>query len=173
FVSAAEAGLGGRYPAMRPLALTRHRPQGVVYPGVHQGVLGQIGFRADTRVYGVRVAAAPELATLSASLDLDVERGRARWAEPAGLVYLELESDAVVRVRCGGLDDDATSYELELGEGRLRLRERAPGGAERRAREVEWRASRDAVGLQLVVLDEERSEERRVGKEGRWAGGAE
>lgn len=155
FVSAAEAGLGGRYPAMRPLALTRHRPQGVVYPGVHQGVLGQIGFRADTRVYGVRVAAAPELATLSASLDLDVERGRARWAEPAGLVYLELESDAVVRVRCGGLDDDATSYELELGEGRLRLRERAPGGAERRAREVEWRASRDAVGLQLVVLDEE------------------
>src|SRR5690606_31315742 len=94
FVSAADAGLGGRYPAMRRLAHTRHRRQEVVCPGVHQGVLGQTGFRGGTRVYGVRVAAAPELATLRASLDLGAERGRARWAEPAGLVYLELESDA-------------------------------------------------------------------------------
>ncbi len=162
FVSAAEAGLGGRYPAMRPLALTRHRHEGLVYPGVHQGVLGQIGFRVDTRVYGVRVAAAPELATLGVSLGRDVERGRAEWAGAAGLVYLEIElGGAPVRVRCCGSEGGprgpggvASTYELELGEGRLRL-ERGSAGDEAGAREVQWRAPRGTACLQLVALEEE------------------
>jgi hypothetical protein len=43
------------YPEMRPLAIDPFNSDQVLYPGVHQSVLGQIGFRLDTRVYGVRV----------------------------------------------------------------------------------------------------------------------
>ena len=45
----------GTYPNMRPLAIDAFNDDRSVYAGVHQAALGQIGFRLDTRIYGVRV----------------------------------------------------------------------------------------------------------------------
>ncbi|MCC7207428.1 MAG: nucleotide-binding protein [Anaerolineae bacterium] len=47
------------HPDMRPLAIDPFHAEEDVYAGVHQPVLGQIGFRAETRVYGVSVAETP------------------------------------------------------------------------------------------------------------------
>lgn len=44
----------GPYPMMRPVAIDPFRDDAEVYAGVHQAVLGEIGFGIDTRVYGVR-----------------------------------------------------------------------------------------------------------------------
>jgi hypothetical protein len=53
-------------PSMRPLALDR-RPQqpdsqvaGVTYAGIHQSVLGQVGFSADTRIFETAASMVPE-----------------------------------------------------------------------------------------------------------------
>jgi len=56
-------GLGG-FPMMRPLGIDPGTPQqpDSLYAGVHQSVLGEIGFTNDTRVYGVRAADVPGLA---------------------------------------------------------------------------------------------------------------
>ncbi len=43
------------YPQLRPVAIDAVNSEATLYAGVHQSVLGQIGFRADTRVYGVKV----------------------------------------------------------------------------------------------------------------------
>lgn len=59
------------HPRLRPLAAVA-RPGGAeLYASLHQGTLGQIGFRADTRVYSVRVAA------------LDGAEGAFAWASVA------------------------------------------------------------------------------------------
>jgi len=42
------------YPGLRPVAFTRGGPTGEAYLGLHQSVLGEVGFDQDTRVYGVR-----------------------------------------------------------------------------------------------------------------------
>jgi LmbE family N-acetylglucosaminyl deacetylase len=57
------AGVGG-YPELRPVGIDP-RPLGVVdlYPGIHQCVLGEVGYRVDTRVYGVEVADIDELSS--------------------------------------------------------------------------------------------------------------
>lgn len=52
----------GPHPAMRPLALVPRPAAESLYAAVHQSLLGQIGFRADTRIGGVRVARLPEAA---------------------------------------------------------------------------------------------------------------
>jgi hypothetical protein len=49
-------------PMMRPVAIDPYDQGSQVYAGVHQAVLGQIGFRVDTRVHGVKVRLLPELA---------------------------------------------------------------------------------------------------------------
>lgn len=49
----------GEYPFLRPLALDAVGDDAVVFAGIHQPVLGQIGFRADSRVYAARVAVVP------------------------------------------------------------------------------------------------------------------
>ena len=54
-------GLPG-FPMMRPLAIDAVCEANPVYPGLYQSVLGQIGFRVDTRVYRTQVARLPELA---------------------------------------------------------------------------------------------------------------
>jgi len=51
------------YPFLRPLAIDPFNEEATLFAGVHQCVLGQIGFRADTRVYGVQIESIPELAT--------------------------------------------------------------------------------------------------------------
>jgi hypothetical protein len=45
----------GTLPRVRPLAIDPFGDDPVVYAGVHQSALGQIGFRVDTRVYAVQV----------------------------------------------------------------------------------------------------------------------
>ncbi len=51
------------YPHMRPLAIDPFQADPEIYAGLYQSVLGQIGFRVDTRVYGAQVAQVKELAT--------------------------------------------------------------------------------------------------------------
>ncbi|MBX3376951.1 MAG: hypothetical protein KF678_08110 [Phycisphaeraceae bacterium] len=46
----------GGYPEMRPVAVDPFNVDRELYAGVHQAVLGEIGFTMDTRVHGVRVA---------------------------------------------------------------------------------------------------------------------
>jgi hypothetical protein len=48
------------YPHMRPLAIDTQGDKQQVYAGVHQSVLGQIGFRADTRLYSLQVKSLPQ-----------------------------------------------------------------------------------------------------------------
>jgi hypothetical protein len=43
------------HPAMRPIALDDRTLSDQVFLGIQQGVLGQVGFRLDSRIYGVRV----------------------------------------------------------------------------------------------------------------------
>jgi hypothetical protein len=47
------------HPWLRPLAIESGSMPDPAYLGIHQGVLGQIGWRIDTRVHGVRVARLP------------------------------------------------------------------------------------------------------------------
>lgn len=51
------------YPQFRPVAIDAVNTEAVVYVGIHQSVLGQVGFRADTRVYGVKTETLTDLAT--------------------------------------------------------------------------------------------------------------
>lgn len=56
YVSSVEGALGPvAYPAMRPIAVDTRALPDEVYLGIQQGVLGQVGFRLDSRIYGVRV----------------------------------------------------------------------------------------------------------------------
>jgi hypothetical protein len=43
------------YPELRPLAIDPFNSEPTIYAGVQQAALGQIGFRLDTRIYGMRV----------------------------------------------------------------------------------------------------------------------
>ena len=51
------------YPQLRPVAIDATENEAAVYAGIHQSVLGQISFRADTRISGVKVETISELAT--------------------------------------------------------------------------------------------------------------
>jgi hypothetical protein len=53
------AGLNA-YPTMRLLAIDAFNAEKTVFAGIHQSVLGEIGFRVDTRVYGAQVEVLPE-----------------------------------------------------------------------------------------------------------------
>ena len=79
------------YPQLRPLAIDPFRNEEMIYAGIAQSVLGQIGFRVDSRIYGARIAELPELSTwygtahaadtltgLAALQDSDAEIG-GRW----------------------------------------------------------------------------------------------
>ncbi|GAB4544785.1 MAG: hypothetical protein Tsb0014_38830 [Pleurocapsa sp.] len=50
------------YPQLRPVAIDALDDQETLYASIHQSVLGQIGFRAYTRVYGIQVETIKELA---------------------------------------------------------------------------------------------------------------
>ena len=50
------------YPKLRPVAIDAVNSEANLYAGIHQSVLGQIGFRSETRVSGVRVETVLELA---------------------------------------------------------------------------------------------------------------
>lgn len=86
----------GEYPALRPLAIDPFNDDRELHAGLQQAVLGQIGFRADTRVYGACVAAVPEWSTwFGTAHGADSLRGQGpiagseaeiggRWYAPAG-----------------------------------------------------------------------------------------
>jgi hypothetical protein len=48
------------YPLMRPVGLVTEKRHEKIHAGIHQSILGEIGFRVDTRIYGVRVRQLPE-----------------------------------------------------------------------------------------------------------------
>ncbi len=52
-------GLGG-YPDLRPVGVDVTSAAPVVYAGAHQSVLGEIGFRVASRVFGIQAAQVPE-----------------------------------------------------------------------------------------------------------------
>jgi hypothetical protein len=57
YVSSVEGAVGlPPYPWLRPVAVDAGPLTDEIYVGIHQSVLGQIGWRIDSRVYGVRVA---------------------------------------------------------------------------------------------------------------------
>ena len=57
YVSSIEGAAGlSSYPWLQPVAVDQDLLSANLYVAVQQGVLGQIGFRLDTRIYGVRVA---------------------------------------------------------------------------------------------------------------------
>ena len=45
----------GEYPDVRPVGISKAIESDTVWAGIHQSTLGQIGFRLDTRIYGVSV----------------------------------------------------------------------------------------------------------------------
>src|SRR5690606_294838 len=45
----------------RPIAIDPFNTDKTLYAGIHQCVLGQIGFRVDTRIHGVHIGQIPEL----------------------------------------------------------------------------------------------------------------
>lgn len=51
------------FPFMRLLAIDPFETTKEVYAGIHQSVLGEIGFRADTRIYRTQIASVPNLST--------------------------------------------------------------------------------------------------------------
>ncbi|HEY9600504.1 MAG TPA: hypothetical protein V6C85_02775, partial [Allocoleopsis sp.] len=53
----------GAYPTMRPLAIDPFNDETTLYAAIYQSVLGQAGFKIDTRVYAAQVEQIPELAT--------------------------------------------------------------------------------------------------------------
>lgn len=53
-------GLGG-YPEFRPLAVDRSDDARQVYAGIHQRILGEVGYRVDTRLSWVAVVESPSL----------------------------------------------------------------------------------------------------------------
>lgn len=114
FYAAALAGSPGlpSHPHLRPLAITATGAGPTVYAGVHQSVLGQAGFSADTRVQEIRAAVVEELGawwTTAHAADALGVRSRlrdgavgGRWTSagdeallhpgaPSGLLHLELE----------------------------------------------------------------------------------
>lgn len=60
--SVPRANAAGELPRVRPLGVDPFADEPSVYAGLQQSALGQIGFRTDTRVYGVQVAHVGELA---------------------------------------------------------------------------------------------------------------
>jgi hypothetical protein len=48
------------FPRMRPLAIDAAGMDEKVYAGIHQSVLGQIGFRVDSRAYATQICALPD-----------------------------------------------------------------------------------------------------------------
>lgn len=48
------------FPMLRPIAIDPFNTDKTLYAGIHQCVLGQIGFRVDTRIHGVHIGQIPE-----------------------------------------------------------------------------------------------------------------
>lgn len=121
FVASMEAGVAGRYPWMRPVALAPRPARRECFAGIHQSVLGQIGFRADTRVYGVRVAPLRD-STLSALRSVPMAGAGLDLDRPAGLVHMDVPvgGSPPFRITFGG-PDPRRGHVLTYGTEHVRL----------------------------------------------------
>ncbi|MBK9775903.1 MAG: nucleotide-binding protein [bacterium] len=179
-LAAAAPGTGrlGAYPGLRPLAIAPLPAGDTVHASIHQCLLGQIGFRADTRVYGVRVAqddafagrwagahaaASAEEGTLPPSIAGSVggawELSGSTWllrpSQPSGLLRLRLGSGSdrgvpqALHWRAGA---DGSSWELALDTQRVVLRV-CQEGALRELAAAELSPSASG-GREIQVLDD-------------------
>ncbi len=126
YVASSEAARGlPRAPFMRPVAVTPHLAPRRAFPGIHQSVLGQAGFRVDTRVYGVRIDA------------WDGERSMGLLLEDG----LTEPKDA---------SDTGASWQHVSGS----FARKARGMCGNEAQSLMWRELPESAGLVHVVLDE-------------------
>ena len=127
---------------MRPVASTSYRSQAAPFLGIHQSVLGQIGFRVDTRVYGVRAVSLPTSTALGALTHRIGPDGWAELSEAAGLVHLDLDLRGSLQVLFGGTQRDL-AHRLTFGSDTVRL-ERLIGSSSGLIGEVPCRATSNA-----------------------------
>jgi hypothetical protein len=77
----------GTFPRLRLLAIDAFNTDETLYAGIHQSVLGEIGFRADTRVYGAQIVKIPEMgAWYGSAHGADALTGRGPLAQTAAEV---------------------------------------------------------------------------------------
>lgn len=82
--SLADASALAAYPDMRPVAIGAAPAGDTAYLGIHQSVLGQIGWRLDSRIHGVRIAELPDYASWCAGAHAaDAMRHAPRAGNPA------------------------------------------------------------------------------------------
>ena len=129
--------LGG-IPKLRPVAIDPRYAESQLYVGIHQAILGEVGYRADTRVYGVRVKPIQQWAnwyTSAMVADRNPQVGRKgemgqAWnlegvyslqkpEQKPGLIHLRLEGRGAVVWR---YRDKNSFLELELLERAARIR---------------------------------------------------
>ncbi|WP_299431550.1 hypothetical protein [uncultured Meiothermus sp.] len=76
-------------PKLRPLAIDPYSLTAKdLYAGIHQSILGEMGHRVDTRVYGVRVADIPEWQGYGTALTADPQPQLGRKAAHGGVWHL-------------------------------------------------------------------------------------
>lgn len=85
---------GSRYlpglPKLRPLAIDPYSLTAKdLYAGIHQSILGELGHRVDTRVYGVRVADVPAWQVYGTALLVDPQPQLGRKAVLGGMWQLD------------------------------------------------------------------------------------
>ena len=138
FYMASNAGsLGpGPYPRLRPVAVTRDPVPPAVFAGVQQSILGEVGYRAATRVYGVRIASIPD------------------WGDHPGTAVMADRAPAAGRQAdvggtWDGQPDGSLRMALDEPVGLLSLRLRATGHDPRFG--LRWRAAGTTHGMELSL----------------------
>jgi hypothetical protein len=96
----------GIYPNIRPLGIEPFNAAPQLYAGIHQGLLGELNWRVDTRAYGVQIKEVAEWSTwygtahaadsLSGAGNLDRTHGETGggWAVHAGGFFLSQDGAA-------------------------------------------------------------------------------
>jgi hypothetical protein len=175
------AGLAG-YPALQPLAIDPFDTEPTLYAGLHQGVQGQIGFQADTRVYQVAVQNLPELATWYGTAhaadrlngrgpqhQAEAERG-GRWhvqgnnlalldpGAPSGLIHALVDASAAPEPEAGLLwraAGDRSHWRLSFGPAGCTLQLRQAGETVTVAAEGQSRLETESVNSVQILDDGE------------------
>lgn len=158
----------GAYPDLRPVAVVPRPAEPELYVAVQQSLLGQIGFRADTRVQGVRVASLRSEEALAGSAVTLVPgpspsrfhgfgTGDASLQElpsPAGLICLSLDPERLAKSGVtfywrAGDDGDHWSLRLEPESVSASV---SRGGTMRVVAEATW----NRAPAELQILDDGR-----------------
>ncbi|MGE3619306.1 MAG: nucleotide-binding protein [Acidimicrobiia bacterium] len=157
------------YPHLRPVGIDPRPTTGPVVAGIHQRILGEVGYSVDTRVYGTEVAVVDAWARwygTAVAADRLVGEGdlQDRLAELGGLWF----ADPTVRLS----DRGAVAGAGIRGQARLSLDERggllhllAERGTGPGEVELRWRVAEDSAHV-AVVLSERGASVRRVDPDG-------